>query len=252
MCGAEGESTAVSIPPDGDPAVTRPRVPAEPDTSSRRIPTPVVAAVAGCLAVVAVLGIGVAGGFGPELRLDYAVSRVMYVGDHRSAALGELLQVLTSPGSSVFRLVLAVPVLVLLARRRLWRTAVWVLVAVGLIGPLTTACKELVGRLRPQFADGGARIHSMSFPSGHSSGIATTVTVGLLLAWPLLSAASRRVWLGIGAVIVLVVGLTRMWLGVHYLTDVVAGWCLGVAWTLLTALLIGVLPGGRAVLRARS
>jgi undecaprenyl-diphosphatase len=50
-------------------------------------------------------------------------------------------------------------------------------------------------------------------------------------------------------VLVLLVGLTRMWLGVHFLSDVLGGWSLGVAWTLLTALAFGALPGGRAALR---
>jgi undecaprenyl-diphosphatase len=210
-----------------------------------------VAAVLGCIVLVLLLGIGVYAGFAPQLRLDVVVSRHLYAGDDRSAALDALLQVVTAPGLTVVRLVVAVPVLVLLARRRAWRTAAWVLVAVALIGPLTTLCKDVVGRLRPQFANGGAHLQSLSFPSGHSSGIATAVTVGLVLGWPLLSAHARRVWLAIGVAIVVVVGFSRMWLGVHYLSDVVGGWSLGIAWALLTALILGALPGGRAALRPR-
>ena len=50
-------------------------------------------------------------------------------------------------------------------------------------------------------------------------------------------------------VLVLLVGLTRMWLGVHFLSDVVGGWALGLGWTLLTALLFGAFAEGRAALR---
>ena len=50
----------------------------------------------------------------------------------------------------------------------------------------------------------------------------------------------------------MLVGLTRMWLGVHYLSDVVGGWALGVAWSLLTALVFGAFAGGRAALRPTS
>jgi undecaprenyl-diphosphatase len=53
-------------------------------------------------------------------------------------------------------------------------------------------------------------------------------------------------------VLVLLVGLTRIWLGVHYLSDVVGGWALGVGFTLLTAVVFGALPGGPAALRPSS
>jgi undecaprenyl-diphosphatase len=139
-----------------------------------------------------------------------------------------------------------VPVLVWLALRRAWWTAAWVLTAVALVGPLTTVLKELVGRQRPQFAEGGARYESLSYPSGHASGIATLVTVGLVLAWPLLARAARPAWLAAGIVLVVLVGCTRMWLGVHFLSDVLGGWALGLGWTLLVALVFGALPGGRA------
>ncbi len=68
------------------------------------------------------------------------------------------------------------------------------------------------------------------------------MTVGLLLAWPRLAPDGRRLWAGVGVLLVLLVGLTRMWLGVHYLSDVVAGWALGVGLTVLTGLVLGVLP----------
>jgi membrane-associated phospholipid phosphatase len=50
---------------------------------------------------------------------------------------------------------------------------------------------------------------------------------------------------------VLLVGLTRMWLGVHYLSDVVGGWALGIAWSLAVALAFQALPGGRGALPGR-
>jgi membrane-associated phospholipid phosphatase len=70
-----------------------------------------------------------------------------------------------------------------------------------------------------------------------------------VLTWPLLSSRARAWSLTAGVVLVVTVGLTRMWLGVHYLSDVVGGWSFGVAWTLGTALLFGALSGGRAALR---
>jgi undecaprenyl-diphosphatase len=222
-----------------------------PDGASRFPRRGALVAVAGCVAVLVVLGLGVATRFGPQLRLDSAVSRVLYVGDDRSAAVNDLLQVLTAPGLTVFRVAVLVPVLVWLVVRRFWWTAAWVLTAIVLVAPLTTAIKELVGRVRPDFANGGARLESLSFPSGHSSGIATLVTVVLVLTWPLLGRTARRVCLALGIALAVLVGLTRMWLGVHFLSDVLGGWALGVAWTLGLAVAFGALPGGRAALPAR-
>jgi membrane-associated phospholipid phosphatase len=231
----------VTVPPDNTSVVTRTR-------ATRAVPA-AVGTVVGCIVVVALLGAGVRTNFGPQLRLDGTVSEALYAGDHRAVALNDLLAVLTAPGLSVFRFVVFLPVLVLLVRRRAWWTAAWVLTAIALIGPLDTVLKHLFGRVRPDFAEGGARLESLSYPSGHSSGIATLVTVALVLAWPLMAARARHWALAAGAALVLLVGLTRMWLGVHFLSDVVGGWALGVGWTLLTALLFGALAEGRAALR---
>jgi undecaprenyl-diphosphatase len=103
--------------------------------------------------------------------------------------------------------------------------------------------------VRPDFTHGGARLDSLSYPSGHSSGIATLVTVALVLAWPLMAGRARHWALAAGVFLVLLVGLTRMWLGVHFLSDVIGGWALGVGWALLTALLFGAFAEGRASLR---
>ncbi|RBY95068.1 PAP2 family protein [Blastococcus sp. TBT05-19] len=210
----------------------------------------VAATVAG-VAVVALLGAGVRSDFGPQLRLDAAVSEALYAGDGRARALDWLLEALTAPGLAVFRLVLFLPVVVWLVRRSAWRTVVWVVLSAGLISPVTAVLKDFFGRVRPPFEDGGARYESLSYPSGHSSGIAALVTVALVLAWPWLTTSARRAWVVVGVLVVLLVGLTRMWLGVHYLSDVLGGWALGLSWCLLVAVVVDALPGGRAALPPR-
>jgi membrane-associated phospholipid phosphatase len=234
----------VTVPPDDSSIVTRTR-------AARAVPV-AVGTGAACLVVVALLGYGVRTDFGPQLRLDGIVSDALYAGDHRAVPLSDLLAVLTAPGLSWFRFVVFLPVLVLLLRLRAWWTAVWLVTAVVLIGPLTGLLKIYFGRVRPDFAEGGARLESLSYPSGHSSGIATLVTVALIMAWPLLAGRARHWALAAGVLLVLLVGLTRMWLGVHFLSDVVGGWALGVGWSLLTALLFGALAEGRAALRPTS
>ena len=226
------------------PSVTRTR-------AVRAVPA-ALAVVTVCLVLVALLGAGVRTSFGPQLRLDAAVSEALYVGDDRAAALDGLLEVLTAPGSWWFRALVFLPVLILLLRRRLWWTAAWLTSAVVLVGPLTSLLKDYFGRVRPDFSEGGARLDSLSYPSGHASGIATLVTVTLILAWPLLAGRARHWALAVGVALALLVGLTRMWLGVHFLSDVVGGWAVGVAWSLLTALVFGAFAEGRASLRPTS
>ena len=225
--------------------------PAAPPSVLPRARRRALAAVGTGVVVLVVLGAGVLTGLAPQVRLDDALSRELYAGDDRSALVGSLLEVLTTPGVTWFRVLVFLPALVWLARRRTWRTLAWVVVAILGIGPLTTGLKELVGRARPAFENGGLGYESLSYPSGHSSGIATLVTVGLVLAWPRLSAPARRAAVVGGVALAVLVGLTRMWLGVHFLSDVVGGLSLGVAWSLSVALVAGGLPGGPAALPAR-
>src|SRR3954469_3547465 len=131
-----------------------------PDGASRSARRRALIAAAACYAVVVLLGLGVATHLGAQLRLDSAISTALYAGDSRSAALNDLLQVLTAPGFTVFRVVVLLPVVVWLLGRRVWWAAAGVLTAIVLVEPLTTAVKELVGRVRPTFVNGGARLDS--------------------------------------------------------------------------------------------
>jgi membrane-associated phospholipid phosphatase len=223
----------VSDTPEGRPQVTRTRA---------------LAAVLTGLVLVGALGVGVHADFGPQMDLDGTVSEAVYVGDDRATALNWLLEALTTPGGAAFRLVVFLAVLAWLVRRRQRRVAAWVLTAVALVGPLNSLLKEVFGRVRPDFDEGGARLDSLSYPSGHSSGIATLATVALILAWPVLAPYARRLWLFLGVAAVFLVGLTRMLLGVHFLSDVVGGWALGIAWSLGVALVFDAMPGGRGAL----
>jgi undecaprenyl-diphosphatase len=234
----------MGVPPDGAATTTRAR--------ARRAAPWAWGISAFCLVLVALLGVGVKTDFDPQLELDGAVSEQLYAGDERAGALDVLLEIFTAPGSWWFRVVVFLPVLVLLLRRRLWWTSAWLATAVLLVGPVTALLKDVFGRVRPDFDEGGARLDSLSYPSGHSSGIATLVTVALVLAWPLLRRTARQWALVVGVTLVLVVGMTRMWLGVHFLSDVVGGWALGVACSLLTALVFGAFAEGRASLRPTS
>ena len=118
-----------------------------------------------------------------------------------------------------------------LARARAWLDLVFLLTAV-LGSQVTVALLKLsFDRPRPDVDAAIALPSSASFPSGHATaGAATLVAVAVLAAERLPSPRARR-WLWAATVALgLAVGLSRIALGVHYVSDVLAGWCLGLAW----------------------
>ena len=106
-----------------------------------------------------------------------------------------------------------------------------VIAAVGSLA-MTTTGKAFIGRTRPPLSDAVPPYEtSPSFPSGHTlnATVITAVVVYLLLR-RLESAWARTTTIVLGAVFVVTMGLTRVFLGHHWLTDVVAGWALGLGW----------------------
>ncbi|VAV91102.1 hypothetical protein MNBD_ALPHA05-19 [hydrothermal vent metagenome] len=96
---------------------------------------------------------------------------------------------------------------------------------------ITGLLKDFFGRVRPDFLPHLTPASSESFPSGHSaSAAAIYLTFGLAIANELKQRAARRYTLGASLVLVFLIGASRVFLGVHYPTDVIAGWCIGAAW----------------------
>jgi undecaprenyl-diphosphatase len=132
--------------------------------------------------------------------------------------------------------VLAVVALLILSlRRRSWTPAI-LIVAAG-IGSLlmTIAGKDIIGRHRPPLSDAVPPYeYSPSFPSGHTLN-ATVIAgvVGYLLWLRRHTIAARVASIAVPVLIAIEVGLTRVLLGAHWFTDVLAGWLLGAAWLAL-------------------
>lgn len=198
---------------------------------------------AGALAaVVAILAVLVGQDVRAVLDLDLQVSSTLHVqGGGESGVV--VLQILTSPGLSLFRFVVLAPVAILLFVRGQRRVAGFLVLAAVVVGPLTTLMKELVGRVRPTADDPLVAADGLSFPSGHSSGAATLAGVLLVVLWPVV-ARRWRPWLVSALVLLaLCVAWTRIALGVHYLSDVVAGLALGGLVVMVSMVVSGLYPG---------
>ncbi|GGZ35567.1 phosphatase PAP2 family protein [Streptomyces poonensis] len=127
----------------------------------------------------------------------------------------------------------------------LWRhaerwLAAWLVVAVALGTLVQQGLKAAIGRERPEWPDPVDSAHYAAFPSGHA--MTATVVCGLLLWLLRLYGAGRALWLTaltVAVVSVLGVGLTRVWLGVHWPSDVLGGWLLGSLVVVLTVVSYG-------------
>ena len=117
------------------------------------------------------------------------------------------------------------------------RRAVW-MVAFSVLGGalLMHGMKTAFGRERPSLVPHLVEVSSLSFPSGHSTLSAVIyLTLGVLLARTTPDRATRIYVVAVAMLLVVLIGLSRIYLGVHYPTDVLAGWLVGSAWALLCA-----------------
>ena len=112
--------------------------------------------------------------------------------------------------------------------------AMWLVTAAAAGGGvLDTVLKHLFDRGRPSVVPHLVAVTSPSFPSGHSMlGAIIYLTLGALLARFATRRRTRIYLLAVAVLITVVVGATRVYLGVHYPSDVLAGWCVGLIWAL--------------------
>ena len=136
----------------------------------------------------------------------------------------------------------------LLWRRRV-RVAVFVLVANAGSSLLNTAIKDVVHRHRPVVSHPFIHPPGQSFPSGHAQAAATGFTVLLFVLWPYLGTGwRRRLAVGVAVLLTLLIGFSRVALAAHFVSDVVAGYAVGLTWTLVLAAAFHVWrkPGARS------
>lgn len=126
--------------------------------------------------------------------------------------------------------------------------ALFVLASVGGGAMVSSALKSLFLRPRPQLVEHLVPVNSASFPSGHAMNSAVVyLTLAALLARSMADWRIRAYLLFVSMVLVVLIGITRVYAGVHWPTDVLAGWAVGASWAILCSLVAQTLQRRSAV-----
>lgn len=174
----------------------------------------------------------------PIVRWDVELARWLH--EHSSPALVSFFKVVTLAGNAGVVAAATVVVGLLLLRRGAVNDAVFLgVVAVG-VELLNAVLKLVFHRPRPELAF--VHLDTYSFPSGHAAGATAVYGALAYLAVRRTAGPLRLAVLVATPVLIALVGFSRLYLGAHYLSDVLAGFCLGAAW--LFACLTAVLAFG--------
>lgn len=198
------------------------------------------------VATAAILA-GIETAWSPLHRLDVSVADRMQAFALAHPLWVRAMLTVSDVGSPTVVRTLAGVLAVVLWVRRSRRLAICIAATIAVGALLDTVLKNAVGRDRPQFTHPVALAPGGSFPSGHA--FTATLGAGLFLLWALPYLAARgRVAVSAASVaaafVPLAVGVSRVALGVHWTTDVVCGWLLGIGLLAAAAVASGVYPLG--------
>jgi len=166
----------------------------------------------------------------PLERADHGAAsdiNSLMAGQH---TLVTIVKDVTLLGSTIAVLAVVAAGAILLLIRRQWRLATYLVVTGAGALVLDPVLKSLVGRLRPVLAHPVAHAPGNSFPSGHALGSLVCYGAIFVVFIPAARGRWRTVFTVVIAVLVALIGISRILLGVHYLSDVLGGWAIGVAW----------------------
>jgi membrane-associated phospholipid phosphatase len=177
----------------------------------------------------------------PIVRWDVHFARWLH--EHSSGWLVELFKIVTLAGNAAVLGVIVVAIGFVLVRRGRANDAVLLFFAFAGASVVNALLKLVFHRPRPELAF--VHLETYSFPSGHSATSSATFTVMAYLLARGHRSTRARIWIGLGtAAAIALVGFSRLYLGAHYLSDVLAGLSFGLAWA-AASLLVYTLWGER-------
>jgi undecaprenyl-diphosphatase len=180
---------------------------------------------------------------GEARGIDEAILLAMRSPGDASDPLGplwveELARDVTALGSMFFVVLVTLASGAFLVLAHKARLALYLVLAVGTGATVSQLLKAAFGRPRPELVAHGQAVFTSSFPSGHSMlATITFLTVAAVLASAQPDRRLKAYLLTLAVLLSLAVGVTRIYLGVHWPTDVLAGWTAGSGWALLCWLL---------------
>lgn len=191
----------------------------------------IAAVAAGAILLALTLRVVVLGA-GAPLGWDRAITRAV-----RGAGPGWLRAAMTDvtalgDGTVLTFVVLAAAGVLLVLRR--WRVALLVVAATWSGALLAAHAKLWAGRARPDVLDRLVEVRGLSFPSGHATNSAIVYLTLAGLIWHVERGRAVRAYtLFVAGLLVALIGTSRVYLGVHWPSDVLAGWCAGALWAML-------------------
>ena len=199
--------------------------------AGRRLPAPLVGAAVGAVALAVLIGAGLL-----IDRWPFAFDRSIVLGlrawggPHwlRFAAID-----VTALGGVTVLTLVVLAVTALLLAQRLWLTALTTVTACWSVSWMVELAKWEVARPRPTIVSHLVEVEHASFPSGHAAGSAAIyLTLAALASQVMPDRRARRTLLVMAILLVGLIGCSRVYLGVHWPSDVLAGWSFGTVWAL--------------------
>jgi len=171
--------------------------------------------------------------------IGFDIAILNWLHAHSNAFFDQFFLIVTELGG-----IIAVVLVTLFLTIYLWvykkrrRAALTLAFGVGGAAAANIVLKALFQRERPSLWHPSVVETSFSFPSGHAMASAALIACLVVILWK-----TKYRWFAVigGAIIVALVGLSRLYLGVHYPSDVLAGWCASIAWVTIVVVVLRVL-----------